>query len=175
VRPPELSRLQSIKASFFAAIMPLMRRDAERYVVPVSRGMDPELRDAVVPLRGTTVDFAPAFGDLENGSYALQLAPVDGPSYSTIKVNVNWKEGGAATVMVPGLREGLYRVTRLSDRTPTGQDAWVLVSPADQFEKRSANYQNAVEATRHWPNEVDARAPQAVLRAYLQALSNAAQ
>src|SRR5215831_14712182 len=45
VRPPELSRLQSIKASFFAAIMPLMRRDAERYVVPVSRGMDPELRD----------------------------------------------------------------------------------------------------------------------------------
>jgi hypothetical protein len=154
-----------------AAVTPLLRRDAERYVVPVSRGMDPELMDAVVAMHGNAVDFAPVFADLEVASYTVRVEPLD-KSLQSAEANVNWKESGTAVATIHNLSPGLYRVTRLVKGVVTGETAWVLVSPGGQFEKRSDNYRRAVEATRQWPSDVDARAPRAVLRAYLQALSN---
>jgi hypothetical protein len=159
-------------AALLAAVSPLIHRDSERYVAPVSRGLDPELGDAVVSLKGNAVDLTLPLADLTDGRYALQweLLSTDRPRVN-IKANISWKEGGSGLTTVPGLNPGLYRVTRVANGAPTGQDAWVLVSPADHFEKLSGDYKHAVEETKQWPDEVDARAPRAVLRAYLQALS----
>jgi len=170
-RPEETGRFAAFFSSLMAVVTPLVSRDPERYIRPASRGMDPELMDGVVAVHGNAVDFAPVFADLEAGSYAVRLEPLD-KSLKPAEANVNWKEGGTAVAPLPNLSPGLYRVTRLAKGVATGEAAWVLVSPADQFEKRSDNYKSAVEATRQWPSDVDARAPRAVLRAYLQALSN---
>lgn len=170
-RPPEQSIRAQFWAAFAAAVTPLLRRDADRYVAPVSRGLDPELSDGVVASRGNGADFAPAFADLEDGSYAIRLEPLQaGPK--ALEANISWRAGGVAMITVA---PGLYRVTRLASGASSGQDAWVLVSGAAQFEKRSADYKRVLDATRRWPSEADARAPKAILRAYLQAMANEGQ
>ena len=162
--------------AFTAAVVPLFRPSPERFVAPVSRGLDAEISDAVVQLRGGGVDFAGAFADLNAGSYTVRLDPLDGTSRAPVSATVNWEGGAIAVATVAGLTPGLYRVVRLeANGTPTGQDAWVLVCSPELFEKRSREFSKAVEATKTWPPEVDARAPRAVLRAYLQALSSEPQ
>jgi hypothetical protein len=156
-----------------AAIIPWFREEGSaRFITPVSRGMDPELRDAVVKLTDGKVDLSPAFGDLEPGSYKVRLQSLGANGTAAIDTAVNWQEGRAAIANVPGLLVGLYRATRVQgNETTTGADAWLLVCDASQFAAKSADYTAAVETTRQWPPEVDARAPQAVLRAYLETLS----
>jgi hypothetical protein len=168
VRPPDPSRWEA----FTAAIIPLILPSPERFVAPVSRGLEAELSDAVVQLRGDSVDFASAFVDLDPGSYTVRLAPLDGSNSIPVSAAVNWNGSGSAPATAAELLPGLYRVVRLDPNgNPSGQDAWVLMCSPERFEKQSAEFSKAVEATKKWPTEVDARAPRAVLRAYLQALS----
>jgi hypothetical protein len=168
-RPPD----SGLWEAFTAAVVPLFRRSPERFVAPVSRGLEAEISDAVVQLRGGSVDFAGAFGDLNAGSYTVRLDPLDGASRAPASAAVSWKGGGTAVATVAGLTPGLYRIVLLeANGTPRGQDAWVLVCSPERFEKRSHEFSKAVEAAKTWPPEVDARAPRAVLRAYLQALSS---
>jgi hypothetical protein len=171
IKRPETGHVAAVFSGLMAVVAPLVSRDPERYIAPASRGLDPELMDGVVATHGNAVDFAPVFADLEAGSYTVRLEPLD-KSLKPAEANASWKEGGAAVATIPSLSSGLYRVTRLVKGVATGETAWVLVTPADQFEKRSDQYKRAVEATRQWPSDVDARAPRAVLRGYLQALSN---
>jgi len=168
-RPPDSGLWEALTA----AVVPLFRRSPERFVVPVSRGLEAEISDAVVQLRGGSVDFAGAFGDLNAGSYTVRLDPLDGASRAPARAAVNWKGAGTAVATVAGLTPGLYQVVLQEvNGPPTGQDAWVLVCSPERFEKRSREFSKAVEAAKTWPPEVDARAPRAVLRAYLQALSS---
>lgn len=156
-----------------AAVAPLLRASPERFVGPVSRGLEAELSDTVVPLRDGSADFASALADMDASSYTLRLEPLDGSSRTPVNAAVNWRGSGGAPAKLAGLTPGLYRVTRVgASGTRTGEDAWVLVCSPERFEKRSAEFSRAVEATKKWPTEVDVRAPRAVLRAYLQALSS---
>jgi hypothetical protein len=172
-RPPDPGVGVGMWQGFAAAVFPLFHSSPERFVAPVSRGLEAELSDAVVQLRGGSVDFASVFADLDPGSYTVRMAPLDGFGKTQVSAAVNWKGSGTGSATVAGLTSGLYRAVRVeTNGTPTGQDAWVLVCSPERFEKQSAEFSKAVEATKKWPTEVDARAPRAVLRAYLQALSS---
>jgi hypothetical protein len=159
---------------FLASIMPSFHLGApERYVTPVSRGLEAELSDAVVRVQSSTIDLAPAFSEMDSGSYKVRVEALDGPGKSIASTNVNWKEGGKAEVANAVLKPGLFRVVLLQTNGDAGQDAWVLATPPERFEKQSSQFREAVEITKTWPAEVDARAPRAVLRAYLDAMSRA--
>ena len=169
VPTPEPSGLASL-----AMIIPWFRSQeaVERYVTPVSRGMESELRDAVVQFRDGKVDLTPTFSDLDSGSYKIRIEPLKGGSAGAMNAVVAWQEGGSAIAAIPGMSSGLYRMSRADgDATSPAHEAWVLVCPPGDFANKSADYAAAVDATRKWPSEVDARAPQAVLRAYLETLS----
>jgi hypothetical protein len=169
VPTPEPAGLASL-----AMIIPWFRSQeaVERYVTPVSRGMESELKDAVVQLRDGKVDLTPAFSDLDSGSYKIRIEPLKGGGASAMTAVVAWQEGGSAIATTPGMAAGLYRMSRVDgNETSPVPEAWVLVCSPGQFADKSADYAAAVDATRKWPSEVDARAPEAVLRAYLETLS----
>jgi len=170
VPTPEPAGLASL-----AMIIPWFRSQeaVARYVTPVSRGMESELKDAVVQLRDGKVDLTPAFSDLDSGSYKIRIEPLKGGGASPMSAVVAWQEGGTAIATIPGMPAGLYRVSRVDGNQGSPlPEAWVLVcSSGGDFADKSADYAAAVDATRKWPSEVDARAPQAVLRAYLETLS----
>jgi hypothetical protein len=174
VPTPEPTGLASL-----AMIIPWFRSQeaAERYVTPVSRGMESELKDAVVQSRDGKVDLAPVFSDLDSGSYKIHIEPLKGRGASSTNTVVAWQEGGSAIATIPGMAPGLYRISRVDGNESSPMpEAWVLVCSPGEFADKSADYAAAVDATRKWPSEVDARAPQAVLRAYLETLSqNAGQ
>jgi hypothetical protein len=149
-----------------------LKEATARYVTPVSRGLESELRDAVVQLRDGKVDLTPVFSDLDSGSYKIRVEALKGGGASPMTAVVAWQEGGSAIATIPGIATGLFRVSRVeSHENSPAPEAWVLVCAPGEFADKSAAYGAAVDATRKWPSEVDARAPQAVLRAYLDALS----
>lgn len=171
VPTPEPSGLASL-----ATIIPWFRSEkaVERYVTPVSRGMESELKDAVAQLRDGKMDLTPAFSDLDSGSYKIHIEPLKASSASAMNTVVAWQEGGSAIAAIAGMTVGLYRISRVDgNESSPAPEAWVLVCSPGQFADKSADYAAAVDATRKWPSEVDARAPQAVLRAYLETLSQA--
>jgi hypothetical protein len=167
------------KASFFqdlaAAILPLFAKSPTRYVTPVSRGIEPELSDGVVLLQDNRIDFAPAFQEMDPATYRIRLEPLSNSAQPSAPVQLRWTGSGPALAPVPGVQTGLYRLVRLDPSGESaGPDAWVFVSGPDRFSRDSSAFRSAVEATKKWPDAVDARAPRAVLRAYLDSISRQA-
>ena len=128
------------------------------------------------PLHAWFVASARGFPGDRNGTYRLRLESLPGSARATAPLQLQWSGSGPAAVSAPGIQPGLYRLVRLAPNgEPAGSDAWVLVTSPDHFAQDSASFQSAVEATKKWPDDVDARAPRAVLRAYLDSLSRRAQ
>ena len=141
------------------------------HVTPVSRGLEGELNDAVVPIKGDSIDLTAAFQGMDSGNYLVQLEPVSGGK-ATVPVQVKWADGTSASVAIPGLRPGLYKLARLdANGQLAGPEAWILVSRPEDFEKDRSAFQEALDATKKWPDEVDVRAPRAFLRQVLDGLS----
>jgi hypothetical protein len=151
-----------------------MFSEPERYITPVSRGLEPHLVDSVIALEGNRADFGPAFADMDPGTYKIRLEPMaEKGSGSTVQVE--WRGKGPVSAAVAGLKPGLYRLLRLTAESqpaePRIRDAWVLVDGPDRFSEDSSGFHAAVEETKSWPEEVDPRVPRAVLRAYLDKLA----
>lgn len=177
--PAAPKEASSEKAGFWgnliAAAAPLFANDPPRYVTPVARGLEAELADGVAELQGDRVDLAPAFQGVDPGTYRLRLESLSGQGAST-PVQLQWSGTGPASIPASGMQPGLYRLVRLTPNgEPTGLDAWLLVRNPERFARDSAAFQSAVEATKNWPDDVDARAPRTLLRAYLDSLSRQVQ
>jgi hypothetical protein len=113
---------------------------------------------------------------MESGVYRVRFEPTRNGEAVADPVQVKWVEGGSAKVTVPGLQSGLYQLDRLDAKDQkAGPDAWILVSGPADFDKNRAAYQQAVDATQSWPDNVDARAPRAFLRGVLDGLSRQTQ
>jgi len=152
-----------------------MFNDTDRYVTPVSRGLEPHLVDAVLAVRGERVDLAPAFTRVDSGTYKVRIEALSQQKPTSI-VQVEWTGKGPASVAVSGIRPGLYRLVLLNAQTEVaGPDAWVLVDAPERFAQDSASFHSAEEETKSWPDEVDPRVPGAVLRAYLDTLAKTVQ
>ena len=167
---------ESKGSRFLAAITPLFQESVGRFISPVSRGLEATFNDSVVKVQMNTIDLAPAFEGMESGTYRVQFEALGGAGKKSGEVRVKWTGSGAAMGTVPGMQPGLYSLRSLNGNGETvgPAEAWVLVSGEDRFAKDSADFKAAVEATKKWPEDVDARAAHAVLRAYLEALSRPA-
>lgn len=172
ISPAKVGFIQQTNQSLSAAVNPLFQESPARYITPVSRGLESQTADGVALLQGNRVDVAPVLQEMDLGTYRLRVEPLSGSAGSPASVQLQWTGSGPAFVPIPGVKPGLYRIVRL---TPNGEpeagDAWILISGPDRFAKDSASFHSAVEATKKWPDDVDARAPRAVLRAYLDSLS----
>jgi hypothetical protein len=171
---PTQGGVASLAAAFTAAFAAAFT-DPDRYIAPVARGLEPSLADSVVLLQGERIDLAPAFRAMSPGKYQVRLGSlVCGGTAS--QALVEWTGSGPVLGTFAGISPGLYRLVQLDELSePVQRDAWVLAVAPYQFNKDSASFRLAEEATKAWPDDVDPRAQQAVLRAYLDSLSKRAQ
>ena len=75
---------------FWAAIVPLFAESVARYITPVSRGLEAEVADSVVPLQGDRVDLAPVFQEMDPGTYRLHLESLSGSAGATAPLQLQW-------------------------------------------------------------------------------------
>jgi hypothetical protein len=130
-------------ARMLGAFKTLLKEHPQEFVVTGSRGVDPELVDAVVPLRGNRIDLAAAMKELPAGRYQMRLAPRSGKrsTGATNWITLDWDQKDAF-VDSGGFSSGILELQgRDADGSPTGPPAWVLVAP-------EANYEAFAEAFR---------------------------
>ena len=158
--------------NFWEAVKQLFTGDPEKYMVAASRGIEPGLEDAVVPLQGHNLDLAPAFRELGAGWYGITSSPVAASKTTNSTFELRFVPHNPAVVSAPAIQPGLYRLT-LVDKTgaPAGSDCWVLISSPENYSSASDAFQRAVEKSAKWPEDMDPSAVRALLRAYLESLS----
>lgn len=136
------------------------------------------LSTAVVQLAEAAVDLTPVFERTEGKPFLLQFEPI--PHKGALQntslgpVRLRWNPGERISISVKGLRVGLYRIGFLEPETqehePTGEDVWVLITDRGRFEKLRNSFQQAVELSKRWSNDLTPDR-ESFLRAYLEALA----
>jgi hypothetical protein len=152
-----------------AAVEPYGRRSPEGLIAAVSRDFGREVREAAVPLRNGQVDVAPAFRDALPGAYQVRLAPLAGGQ--PVVFQAQWAAGQPLPIPAPNLKPGLHRLAVLEEGGRVGSEAWVLVCAAGEYAPVSADFQQAIDLTSKWADDLDAAAVRPVLRAYLESLA----
>jgi hypothetical protein len=172
-----LSEKKGILATFMATISEALKRimqsQPDKYMVAASRGAEPELVDAVLPIENGQIDVQPIFREMDPGTYYVELAVPGAPSLSGPPSRVTFAKGRAARVEAGGLRAGLYKLALVTEKgEPRDSDCWILVAAPPEYAKQAAAYEQAVSESKKLPEEMDARATRALLRAYLESLAN---
>jgi hypothetical protein len=176
----KLGEKKAFLATFFDTISEaftrMTRSQPDKYMVAASRGAEPELVDAVVPIENGQIDVQAIFREMDPGTYYLELAAVGAPSFSGPPSRVTFAKGQAARVEARGVRAGLYKLTLVTEKSEPGDsDCWVLVAESPEYAKQAAAYERAASESTKLPKEMDAGATRALLRAYLESLANPKQ
>jgi hypothetical protein len=176
-QPLTLPRGPSFIGQFWSAVSHLIFNDETIWdgIFTRSPGED-NPQDAVVDFDGGQVDVGPIFRGMLPGRYHLRFIPVkpDGLRSNINPVTLNWEQSAHDKISVPGLTPGLYRLLLLDqskDDEPSGLEAWVLVSDAEQFQKTSARYRQAQNWSQKWSKGAARDAGHAFLRVYLDYLN----
>jgi hypothetical protein len=164
-----------VVARIVDAVLERFEHEPERYASLMSRGTE-GATDAVVLLRGDSLDLAPALSPVDSGDYELCVSPLkrDGAQAGSeardcpVTVRYAWRPEQPAAMLVHGLAPGLYSV-RLSDADP--RQAWVLVSDATHFAQHQASFARATSITEGWQGTRRSANARSFLRAYLDYLS----
>jgi len=151
----------------------LFGEEPKRYFTAASRGLDPDLKEAVLSLSGSQVDIAAAMTDLSPGVYWVRFESLHGDGVRTKPAQVQWHAAKPAVVSAIGLRPGVYRLSLLEESgDPMDSDAWILVSKPSEYSTVSMKFHEVVNTVAAWPAETDPTAIRAVLRASLEALAD---
>jgi hypothetical protein len=71
------------------------------------------------------------------------------------------------------VRAGLYKLALVTEKgEPGDSDCWILAAAPPEYAKQAAAYERAVSESKKLPEEMDASATRALLRAYLESLAN---
>jgi hypothetical protein len=150
----------------------LRARPFHQYVSAAGGGLQAQLDDAVVPLMGEKIDFAAPLRDMDAGTYRIRFESLNDQRAAWGPFIAKWSGSAPTDVRATGIAPGLYVVSAFdSAGRATGGLAWVLVCGAKDYEQSRSTFDDATDATQHWPIDVDARAPRAYLRSVLDALS----
>jgi hypothetical protein len=142
-----------------------------RYFTAASRGLEGDLKEAVLPLTRPQVDVAPAMTDLSAGVYWLRFESLGGDAFKTAATRLEWPSK-QAPVSAAGLKAGLYRLVLVEESgEPAGGEAWVLLCDSQDCPRKLAMFQDVVHTVSGWPASTDPAAIRAVLRASLDALA----
>jgi len=161
------------------------------YASAISRGED-GLLDGVLGLSGETVDLAPMFEDVVDGSYRVELRKAEKRESSSAQainwtfaqaplgsVSVAWSFKQPPRINTGSLKPGLYEATLFEKRNPdvektVGAPAWILVCGSPEATGNAKAYAEAVQLTESWnangEDKVSPSAKRAFLRAYLVSL-----
>jgi hypothetical protein len=165
--------VNSIKLSW-QQIMNRLHENPEKYIMAASRGLEPDLSEAVVPLNGSQIDVSAAFKDMPDGEYWVTLAPVGGAVPAGHSVRLSYKQAMPAMIIATGISPRLYNLI-LVDQTdsPAGSEAWILVRSQQNYNSASTDFGELVAQSAKWPEQMDPSASRAILRAYLEQLADA--
>jgi hypothetical protein len=166
-----LNALDVTQTRFWAAAAPLIHQSPLRYFFAASRGGGYRLTDAVVQLTTAQLDVSPAFETLPPGMYRVRLTPLAISPAPAHPLSVAWTHARTAFVPGTGISPGLYALSLVEENVKSDDDAWILASSSDRYPTLSAAFREAVKVTSQWPEEVQPEATRAVLRAYLESLS----
>jgi hypothetical protein len=154
----------------------LLSAQPERYMVASSRGIEDELNDAVVPLDNGEADLSVVFRGMPAGKYYVEFQAVDARVVRGAPLPVVSAKNQKAVVAGPALHPGLYKVLLVDQKgEPAGSDAWIVLAAAADYPVKAAAFQKALEESAKLPAEMDPSATRALLRAYLESLSEHAQ
>jgi len=173
--PPEPDKSpapdRSLVDKSFELLAAIFPKEPSRYFSASSRGLEGDLKEAVLLLQGTQADIAPAFADLPAGTYWIRLdSPVES-ARTTGPTEVRWQPGRPALFSAAGLKPGLYRLSLLEPSgETTGSEAWILFSSSQEYAANSSAFQTVGQTVDNWPASADPSAIRAILRASLDAL-----
>ena len=171
-----------LHATFFDTISDAFKRmmhsqsdKYEKYMVAASRGAEPELVDAVVPIEDSQIDVQAVFREMDPGTYYVELAMVGAPPLGPPS-RVSFAKGQAARLEARGVRAGLYRLALVTEKGEPGvSDCWILAAAPPEYAKQASAYGLAVRESTKLPKEMDEGATRALLRAYLESLAKPIQ
>jgi len=174
----DLSKLREKKSFYVRVIRPAFERIAQsqpdKYMVAASRGAESELLDAVVPIENGQIDLQASFREMDPGTYYVELGTVGAASLSVPPSRVTFAKGQAARVEARGVRAGLYKLALVTEQgEPGDSDCWILAVAPPEYAKQTAAFEQAVSESKKLPDEMDAGATRALLRAYLESLGTA--
>jgi hypothetical protein len=157
---------------FLQRLSRVLFEQPDRYISAASRGLEGDLKEAVLPLEGSHVDISPTLRDLEPGRYWVRFEPIDRPGEAKAPAQVQWSPGNIATISAANLKSGPYHLFLVEQSgEPTGSDAWILLCDKEHYAVQSAVFQQTADMVAAWPPETDAAAARAVLRAALESLA----
>jgi hypothetical protein len=84
---------------------------------------------------------------------------------------VNWKPGGSVPLPAAGLKPGLYRLALLTASGDADAEAWILAGSPASYAANAAEFQQAIETTSKWAEELDRTAVRPALRTFLLSLA----
>jgi len=173
----DLRTLDQKKGFYATFIEPALKRitqsQPEKYMVAASRGAESELVDAVVPIENGQIDLQASFREMDPATYYVELAVPGAPSLAGPPFRVTFAKGQAARVEAHGVRAGLYKLALVTEKgEPGDSDCWILAAAPPEYAKQAAAYERAVSESKKLPEEMDASATRALLRAYLESLAN---
>jgi len=136
-----------------------------------------ELRDAVISARDGWADLAPIVGQkppVTTVAFRWIAGTRQGAPSERPEALFSWSDAGKSGTFFVSLPPGLYRATcfDLAVNQPVGRDGWVLIVPPAAYEFVRLAYEDAVQSTAGWPKEMDRRAAQRYLRAFLRFLAD---
>lgn len=103
-----------------------------------------DVREAVVAIRGDTLDMRPVFARVRRERFFLRLNALPGeqrldPSTDVAPIVYDWDPAAPSAVKAPGIQPGLYEIEQLAKGergfASAGVVAWVLIPKPDEYEK----------------------------------------
>lgn len=175
-----IKRESSPKEKMMAVVGRLFNLDPTQYVHTISRGASQNsanLLDSVVMIEGDRVDLSPVFEEMKKESYLVEFREIREITNSAVIDPVLFTRDSKFSSQVSGLKPGLYRLNLLElnpitqQNEPTGNWAWVLVSPTKEYEKAATSFKAAVSLTKKWDKNIDRDTVRSFLQAYLDFLA----
>ncbi len=155
----------------------LLFSSREVYIPPTPRSARIKLEDSVVGLAPDHhLDLGQVFAAALPGDYELMLQewvePPDGPGWRRVRLlEYRWPPDGPATIEVPELEPGLYRIQLLQDGVATLDDAWILLSSAETHVSDVDDFRRFKEQMPWWGGLSDSPEAHGLRRAYLHQLA----
>lgn len=164
--------MATIGASF-SALMSTVTAQPDKYMVAASRGADSELADAVISLDSGQIDLQAVFREMDPGVYYVEMTPLSSASLQAPPSRVNFAKGQSAPIAARGVQPGIYKLALVTEKgEPGDSDCWILVVASPEYPQTSAAFAHAVSESAKLPEEMDAGATRALLRAYLESLGD---
>ena len=184
--PASAGNEQGFVSRLIGAAMALVSSEPAKYssfVSRGSRGIGPELQEAVVKLNDNSVDLSDVFKNMQSDKYLIRFEPLSKgkPTRATgmKPMPFAWDPKKPASLAVNNFNPGLYRVS-ISDVSlleaegsddPGENEAWILVATPDYYSKAAPSFVEAQNVTKKWGGNVKKTAVREFLRASLDFLT----